>query len=254
MKFSIITPTYRRADRLAYAVASVKSQRHTDWEMIIVNDSPLDTTYSSFEHTTHDPRIRYFKNAVNKGVNASRNRALDEVSPDSTWIIFLDDDDYLAPDALQTCAKLINTYPHTMWFVTNRTYKDGTSITSFPYDDAHYSYAWDYLILKRGRGDATHCIQKKTMNNIRFATQIRQAEEWLFFYELGLRTTLFYHNYTSTLTEGYGPDGLNFRKRTRREQLHTLSALVEEGAWRGLLYRPTFIIYLCMRFVRILVR
>ena len=50
MKFSIITPTYKRADKLSRAVNSLRNQTYTDWEMIIVNDSPAETEYLLVNH------------------------------------------------------------------------------------------------------------------------------------------------------------------------------------------------------------
>lgn len=255
MKFSIITPTYKRADKLTRAVESVLAQTHTDWEMIIVNDSPDDTNYASFEKSITDSRIIYLKNAQNEGVNFSRNRALDVVSKDSDWIIFLDDDDYFAPEALKTFLGLIFKYPNNEWFVTNRALPNGNSMTKFPQSDTEYSYAWDYLISKRCKGDATHCIKTTLVNGIRFSKLIKQAEEWIFFYQIGLRSRIFYHAHNSTLTDGYNEtSGLNFRKRSHAEQLKTLLLIIHEGFNLHLLPHPTFLIYLFMRFIRILVK
>lgn len=255
MKFSIITPTYKRANKLTRAVGSVLNQTHADWEIIIVNDSPDDTSYASFEKDISDPRIIYLKNEKNEGVNFSRNRALDSVSSDSDWIIFLDDDDYLAPDALKTFSELIFNHPSNEWFVTNRAFPDNISITKFPKSNTEYSYAWDYLILKRCKGDATHCIKTALVNNIRFSKLIKQAEEWIFFYQIGLKSEIFYYSHDSTLTDGYNEStGLNFRRRLKNEQLQTLSLIIREGLNLHLLSHPTFLIYLFMRFVRILVK
>lgn len=255
MKFSIITPTYKRANLLPRAVNSVMGQTYTDWELVIVNDSPDDTSYASFEKTIFDPRITYLKNGQNAGVNFSRNRALDTVSKNSDWVIFLDDDDYLAPDALATFYNLITSHPDKKWFVTNRAFPDGNPVTKFPKSDVEYSYALDYLISKRCKGDATHCIKKTLVNDIRFSKLIKQAEEWIFFYQIGLKSKIFYHFHNSTFTDGYDNNsGLNFRNRTRIIQFKTLLLIIHEGFNLHLLSHSTFIIYLFMRFIRILVK
>jgi len=255
MKFSIITPTYKRADKLIRAVNSLRNQTFGDWEMIIVNDSPTEPDYDKFERTINDPRIRYLKNTKNEGVNYSRNRALDEVSIHSDWTIFLDDDDYLAPDALETLHELIRTHGGITWFVTNRAYKDGTPTTNFPKSDKKYSYAFDYLILKRCKGDATHCIETKKLGEIRFLKHIKQAEEWFFFYQLGLKNKFYYHDHNSTITDGYNEaTGLNFRKRNRKNELKIISVIAYEGAVKGIIYHPTFLIYLFMRLIRIIIK
>ena len=176
MKFSIITPTHRRKEKLDRAVTSVLSQTYKDWEMIIINDSPHDETYREFAASINDARIHYHINPKNSGVNFSRNHGLDKLSADSKWVIFLDDDDYLAPDTLATFSELILTGSDNKWFMTNRAYKNGSTVTKAPRDDSSYSYTWSYLILKRIKGDATHCIETKLITHIhaRFSKYIKQ--------------------------------------------------------------------------------
>lgn len=255
MKFSIITPTYKRRDRLTLAMESVLHQTYTDWEMIVVNDSPDDLSYVSFEKNVPDNRIKYFKNEDNSGVNFSRNFALGKISPNSDYVIFLDDDDWFEEDALENFTNLISANPNEGWFVTNRALKSSAPLTFAPENNRHYSYAWDYLILKKIKGDATHCIKKDLIKNIQFTKSIKQGEEWFFFYQLGLKNKLFYNNHGSTVTEGYNRvHGLNFRSRTRTEQLITLARLISEGSELHLLYHPTFVMYLIMRLVRLVFR
>lgn len=254
MRFSIITPTYKRAEKLARAVRSVQNQTHRDWELIIVNDSPSDTSYHHFASTINDPRIHYYVNDTNKGVNYSRNRALDKVSVASDWIIFLDDDDYLSPDALATFRELITNNANHSWFITNRALINGTPLTQAPRSDTQYSYIWHYLFLRQLKGDVTHAIETKKILRIRFPIHIKQGEEWFFFYQLGISEKMFYHDHNSTITDGYADSGLNFRKRTYSEQLETLSVLFYEAALRGFAYRSTFLTYLFIRLLRILIR
>ena len=251
MKFSIIIPTYKRAEKLIRSVESVLNQTHTDWEMIIVNDSPDDISYRDFASSINDPRIHYHTNNTNCGVNFSRNYALDKVSADSKWVIFLDDDDFFAKDTLETFYKLIVSHAEQKWFVTNRAYVNGKANTQFPINDTTYSYAWSYLITKRCKGDATHCIETKLLHNIRFSKYIKQAEEWFFFYQVGLKSRMYYHSHNSTITDGYDKEkGLNFRKRTFGEQFETVSILFYEGLTLKLAYHPTFVIYLFLRILK----
>jgi glycosyltransferase involved in cell wall biosynthesis len=256
MRFSIITPTFKRKDALIRAVNSLIAQTYKDFEMIIVNDSPYDTTYQEFAASINDPRIHYYINDSNRGVNYSRNFALDHVSADSKWVIFLDDDDYLAPDALATFVDLIRTHHGRRWFLTNRAYKDGTPLTVAPRTDTVYSYAWEYLIFRRLRGDATHCIETRMLstNHIRFAKHIKQGEEWLFFFQVGMLEKIYYHDHNSTITQGYDEHhGLNFRKRSFSERADTLSRIIYEGI-RYKIITVSFLFYLCLRFIALFIR
>jgi glycosyltransferase involved in cell wall biosynthesis len=253
MKFSIITPTFKRKELLMRAVHSLQSQTYKDWEMLIVNDSPYDTSYKEFATTINDARIRYFINDSNKGVNYSRNFALERISADSKWVIFLDDDDYLSPDALTHFSHQIAINPEQKWFVSNRALKNGTSLTQFPSDETLYSYAWQYLILKRCKGDATHCIESKLITNThsRFSNYVKQGEEWFFFYQIGLYAKIFYSDHNSTISDGYdASSGLNFRKRTFTEKYESLLKLTYEMVT---LKKVTFsfISYIILRFARL---
>ena len=256
MKFSIITPTHKRKEKLERAVSSLLAQTYTDWEMIIVNDSPSDTAYNDFASSINDARIHYHKNDRNRGKNFSSNYALDKVSADSKWILFLDDDDYLSPDTLDTLKSIILTRGDTKWFVTNRAYTNGKPLTKFPHGDTLYSYVWSYLILKRLKGDATHCIETKliTHTKARFSRFVKQGEEWFFFYQIGLHTKLYYHDHNSTITDGYDEkNGLNFRKRTFRERYEAIAQLFYEGTIRKIIRFP-FMVYLLIRCVQLIIK
>lgn len=250
--FTIITPTYKRSGEAMRAITSVCNQTNANFRMIVINDSPEDTTYEDVKNFCNtDSRITYVVNQENMGVNFSRNRGL-LLADEQSWIIFLDDDDYLAPDALAHFAHLIETHPRKYWFMTNRVLSDGTPITRAPRAHATYSYAWDYLITKKITGDATHCIHKKILTTATFSKYIKQGEEWIFFYQLGLAENIFYVNHTSTISDGYGT--LNFRARSRRELFSSWRALMREGAEKNLLVYPSFLLYMSARLLLLLIK
>ncbi len=58
LAFSILMPTYNRADLIEQSVRSVKAQTHPHWELIIVDDGSTDDTRAVVERQ-EDPRIRY---------------------------------------------------------------------------------------------------------------------------------------------------------------------------------------------------
>jgi glycosyltransferase involved in cell wall biosynthesis len=254
MKFSVITPTYQRPDGLIRAISSVLAQSHADWEMIIINDNPGDDT-DTVVTQHHDDRILYHELIQNSGANAARNYGLDHIADDSDYIVFLDDDDYLAPEALTTIKHLLDETA-VSWLATAR----GTDIhTSTTIGTARtYHYLRDYLVRRRFRGDATHAIKAEyidgTVASLRFPTSIRQGEEWLFYANLGRYTDFRYEPIVTTLTDGYTSSGLNHRYRSTAEQLRTVGVFIKEGFTRKLLLHPLFMWYILMRVVRAFIK
>ena len=75
---SIILPTYNRAKFLPEAVAAIRAQKWTDWELIIVDDGSTDTTSELMPELTrgcHQP-VQYIYQE-NRGAYGARNTGLD---------------------------------------------------------------------------------------------------------------------------------------------------------------------------------
>lgn len=252
MKFSIITPTYKRSDLLLRAIESLLRQTYHDWEMIIVNDSPNDTSYTDILISINDARIRYIINDKNYGANYSKNKALDSVSADSTWIIFLDDDMYLAPDTLSMFQQCIIQHSSTSWFVSDTANKNGIPLTIFPKTNTSFSYIWQYLITKRIRGDMTHCIETKKIHHIRYLTTIRQGEEWFFFFQLALTSSMYYHDHNSMILDTNNrKEGLSLRKQSKDELHEVLIHICEEATDKGFFWNPSFLLYILLRYIKL---
>ncbi|MGE5357347.1 MAG: glycosyltransferase family 2 protein [Deltaproteobacteria bacterium] len=96
--FSIIIPTFNRANMISRAIESVIAQTYTNWELIIVNDGSIDNSEEVVKkYQLKDNRIKYYFQE-NKGRSAARNLGIDNSSGE--YICFLDDDDYYFEDFL----------------------------------------------------------------------------------------------------------------------------------------------------------
>lgn len=94
--FSIIIPTYNRANTISRAIKSVVGQTYSNWELIIVDDGSTDNTLEVVRSYIDD-RIKYFyKDHEERSV--ARNFGIDKSS--GLYISFLDDDDYYMPEFL----------------------------------------------------------------------------------------------------------------------------------------------------------
>lgn len=100
MGVSIIIPAYNSEKYLAAAIQSVLAQTRDDWEAIIVNDGSTDQTGTIAEtFAAKDTRIRVVHQA-NAGLSGARNRGFAETRADYEYVMYLDSDDILEPDAL----------------------------------------------------------------------------------------------------------------------------------------------------------
>lgn len=96
--FSVITPTFQRAGMMARVLGSVVRQDYASWEAIVVDDASTDGTEAAVA-AVGDPRIRYVRHAVNRGVCAARNTAV--AASRGRWILALDSDFELLPGAMR---------------------------------------------------------------------------------------------------------------------------------------------------------
>ena len=90
-KISIITPTFNRANLLLRLWESIKIQKFSNFEWIIVDDGSTDNTEITIKKIK-DNRIKYFKQP-NKGVNAARLNAEKKIDTNSKFVIYIDSDD-----------------------------------------------------------------------------------------------------------------------------------------------------------------
>jgi glycosyltransferase involved in cell wall biosynthesis len=94
--FSVILPTYNRPQLLLTALESIRTQGVQEVEVLIVDDSS-GVPYPDLRLS--DACVRYFRLSNNSGVSAARNFGVTHATAD--WLVFLDDDDQLAPGYLQ---------------------------------------------------------------------------------------------------------------------------------------------------------
>ncbi len=95
MKISVIIPAYNAAKWLPAAVASIRAQTRPADEVLIVDDGSTDGTELLCREFA--PEVRYVRR-INGGLAAARNTGVTATTGD--WLLFLDADDVLLPDAL----------------------------------------------------------------------------------------------------------------------------------------------------------
>jgi len=98
-KISIVVPVYNEERYLKHCVDSIISQSFVDWELILVNDGSTDESPTICDaYADADTRIRVI-HQQNKGFSGARNAGLKAVT--GTYLILVDGDDWLEPNALK---------------------------------------------------------------------------------------------------------------------------------------------------------
>lgn len=102
-------PAYNTAVYIARGMESCLNQSISSWELIVIDDASEDDTVNLvLQYAEHDERIRLIRSS-HGGVSLARNRGLDEARGE--YVLFLDSDDWLEPDALEKLLVLQKQYP-----------------------------------------------------------------------------------------------------------------------------------------------
>lgn len=100
-KISVLIPVYNVEKFLEHCLDSVLAQTFADFEVICVDDASPDTSPSILRrYATLDPRVRTILKTQNEGPMAARTDAI--AAAQGEYLFFLDSDDYLPADALET--------------------------------------------------------------------------------------------------------------------------------------------------------
>jgi hypothetical protein len=103
----VIVPAYNVADYILPCLHSIQAQTYPHWRCIVVDDGSLDDTARRVL-ALDDARVSLVQQ-TNAGVSAARNRALAMAA--GPYVMFLDGDDILHPQALDRLAHALDTRP-----------------------------------------------------------------------------------------------------------------------------------------------
>ncbi|WP_321426764.1 glycosyltransferase family 2 protein [uncultured Bacteroides sp.] len=110
ISFSIVTPVYNREDCILRCLNSVTNQNCQTIEHLIINDGSTDGTLDILKkYSENHSHVTILNFENNRGVNAARNLAIKQCK--NSYIIFLDSDDYMSNQALNTITEKISLYP-----------------------------------------------------------------------------------------------------------------------------------------------
>lgn len=101
---TIIMPAYNSEDYIRRGIESCILQTYHNWMLFVVDDGSVDSTAAVIQsYCRIDSRIQYLYQK-NSGVSAARNHGLEHAKGE--YVVFLDADDWLQRDALDTLLHL----------------------------------------------------------------------------------------------------------------------------------------------------
>ncbi len=108
---SVVTPCHDAAPFVGETIASVLAQTHPSVEQVVVDDASADGSWAVIEGfaAARPDRVRALRLERNAGGSAARNRGAGLARGD--YLVFLDADDLLAPDALAALVAALEAEP-----------------------------------------------------------------------------------------------------------------------------------------------
>ncbi len=176
---SVIIPCYNHGRYLAESVDSVNQQTYNNVEIIVVDDGSTDDTKVISESLRG---IKYIYQH-NQGLSAARNAGFQNSKGD--YLVFLDADDYLYPDALRINVEYLLQNP--AWaFVSG--WHDKVDEWKYPVEKDELSVigAEHYIHFLQGNYIGMHAAvmySRWALNEFRFDTSLKACED----YDLYLR-------------------------------------------------------------------
>lgn len=181
---SVIIPAYNVKEYLLGCVESVSAQAATGDEIILVDDGSTDGTSALCDEiAAGDERIHVVHKA-NGGLSSARNAGIDAARGE--YLLFLDGDDSLTPDALATLRQAMASNPEADFIQFLYEETDGSMPYSSPskasseietITDRHEMFA---RLITRGGVYASACtklIKRHIFSDIRFTEGLKHEDE-----------------------------------------------------------------------------
>ena len=174
---TVIVPCYNLENYIETSLKSILCQTYKNLEIIIIDDGSQDNSVSLIKNLQkNDVRIKLITQ-TNRGAANARNVGLDNAS--GQFILFLDGDDLLSPDSIESNIKILNEDSSFDWvaFPIIRIDKNGNKIAKKGiFNDKIYNneiiYSVDYIkTFNEGKlsGVCCGCLYRRSViKNIRF--------------------------------------------------------------------------------------
>ncbi len=205
IKISIIITSYNYENYISETIDSVISQSYDNWEIVIVDDGSKDNSVNLIrEYCNKDDRIKLFQhpNNENRGIIESIKLGISKAS--SEWIVFLESDDSINSEYLDTKVKLINKYPNIKLFFNDvNCFGDSEKIKSYE----KYFKLQKKVLSKRKNPDnflddlikkniiptfSVVMVRKDIIENADFDSPVRSLFDYYLWIQIAMREDFYY--------------------------------------------------------------
>ena len=164
-KFSIFTTCYKSYDYIDVAYNSIKKQSLTDWEWVILDDTPEDEHFNVLrEKLGSDYRVRLYKRDKNSGnIGNVKNEVISLCR--GKYVLEMDHDDEILPNCLSDAYNIFES-DEKIGFVYGDTIIVDRKYKSFFYGDFLCKGYAGYYCEKMSNGIWTHVYNTPNVNNI----------------------------------------------------------------------------------------
>ncbi|MBY0110793.1 glycosyltransferase [Patescibacteria group bacterium] len=196
-------------------IDSVLKQRHTNWEVLVIDDGSTDDTEGAVREY-NDERIKYFSQE-NQGPHVARNRGM-ELSI-GNLIAYLDSDNTLYPNYMERMVREFELNQDAVWGFPmgdriKELYRDGVLVTRIDdSDDFPEQVSAQDIFHRKLHTDTTGAMHTRKIieDGVRWDPAIKKMEDWDFFLSLAERYPdgfKYVPEKLYTYTQRFGGDGL----------------------------------------------
>lgn len=170
--FTVLTPTFNRADTLPRVYQSLQNQTNQDFVWMIVDDGSTDNTEAIVNTWIHEKKIgiQYFR--IKKG-GQHKALQLGFYKAETKYLVKLDSDDAFLPDALKIYSEawcLAEKENNRIGNITAMSvYENGKLIGgwTFPHSVKHIDSSWHEMVLKKlNNNELSNCTQTSILKEI----------------------------------------------------------------------------------------
>jgi glycosyltransferase involved in cell wall biosynthesis len=187
---SVIIPSYNREKTLPRTLDSVLKQTHQNIEVLVIDDASTDQTEQMLLRDYNDTRISYHKFTTNQGVHAARNKGLEKSKGE--YVVFLDSDDEIAQDAIETGLSVFIKEENIGLFAAPFKVNNTNILTGI---DRNYSGFVTFNVFLCGNQlrknkNSFVMLRRSAIGDIRF---VMKNLDFIFYRKVGSRTKIYFH-------------------------------------------------------------